>query len=304
MTSVHGPVQQVATDPAGSNTGGAGGAAVTGGGAGGRGGNGVNTGVAGNGTAGSAPGGGGGSGGFGTTDGTSAAGANGQIKVTYVSGRALIGSIPGVGGTDQYSNTFPAGMMTNELQVTDTTAPSATTGATQVYSATGRLTTVAPSGATGAAHTCVQTTVAPVSTPGSGLFSLASYTIPANDAQVGTAYKIHCWGLGAQTVVVENVAWQAFLGSTGLGQVIAAGSAQVLGNWVWWIDATLQIITTGSSGTANAYIRGSQNQTTNNLVRGRSLTTPSRFPSRGLRRRSIPRRLTRSSPRAGTARTR
>jgi hypothetical protein len=264
-----------------SNTGGAGGPAVTGGGAGGRGGNGVNSGVAGNGVAGSAPGGGGGSGGFGTTDGASAAGANGQIKVTYVSGRALIGSIAGVGGTDQYSNTFPAGFMTNELQVTDTTAPSSTTGATQVYSATGRLSTVAPSGSAGATHTCPQTTVAPVSTPGSGLFSLATYTIPANDAQIGTIYKIHCWGLGSQTVAVQNVAWQCYLGATGLGQIIAAAAAQALGNWVWWVDATLQIITIGTSGTANSYIRGSQNQTTNNLVPGTAADNTIPFAQQG-----------------------
>jgi hypothetical protein len=93
------------------NTGGAGGTAPSGGGSGGTGGtypgheSGFN---------GSAPGGGGGglavdSGG--ATTGTAGIGADGQVKLTWVTSNTLIGSVAPVAGTDQFGNDYPAGFM-------------------------------------------------------------------------------------------------------------------------------------------------------------------------------------------------
>jgi hypothetical protein len=84
--------------------------AVSGGGAGGAGG------AAGthNGVTGGTPGGGGGGGGGSTSAtggyGAGGAGARGQVKVTYLSGTTLIASISGMAGTDQYGNSYPAGI--------------------------------------------------------------------------------------------------------------------------------------------------------------------------------------------------
>jgi hypothetical protein len=104
-------------------TGGTGGAAPAGAGHGGAGGAGTGA----NGTAGSAgvaPGGGGGGGGAGTT-GASAGGASaaGQIKVTYLTGTTLIGSVAAVSGTDSAGNAWPGGFMGQLLAVDPVAVP-------------------------------------------------------------------------------------------------------------------------------------------------------------------------------------
>lgn len=90
--------------PSSGNTGGTGGVAPAGGGSGGRGadepGSGVN---------GSAPGGGGG--GFAVNTDISGTGAAGQVKLTWTTSNALIGSISAAPGTDQYGNAYPADFM-------------------------------------------------------------------------------------------------------------------------------------------------------------------------------------------------
>jgi hypothetical protein len=56
-------------------------------------------------------------------DGASAAGAHGQIKVTYISARALIGSIAAVAGTDAYGNSYPADFSGVMVAINPTAVP-------------------------------------------------------------------------------------------------------------------------------------------------------------------------------------
>lgn len=97
--------------PSAPATGGPGGAAVPDGAAGGAGRNGGGSGLAG--TAGTAPGGGAGGAGGGTAAHTGGPGAAGKIRIKYAGARTLIASIAGMAGTDQYGNTYPAGVTFN-----------------------------------------------------------------------------------------------------------------------------------------------------------------------------------------------
>jgi hypothetical protein len=95
--------------PGGSGSGsGAGGTAPAGGGPGGPGGR-----DGGNGSNGQVPGGAGGGSGAGGNGGN---GATGQVKLTYVTGSPLIiFSVASAGGTDQFGNSYPAGVMTGAM---------------------------------------------------------------------------------------------------------------------------------------------------------------------------------------------
>jgi hypothetical protein len=97
------------------------------GGSGGSGTSGANGGAGGNfnsnGHNGSAPGGGGGGGGGDASAGDGGGGGDGQIIISYVSARQLIGSATAVTGTDSPGNTIPAGFMGQIVAVQPGSSP-------------------------------------------------------------------------------------------------------------------------------------------------------------------------------------
>jgi hypothetical protein len=240
-----------------ASAGAAGALAVAGGGQGGSGGAGRGTGVGGTGFAGVAPGGGpGGAGGSNTTV-NGHVGVAGQARLTYITGTPAVGLSVNYGAsfTDQYGNTIPAGM---SLGFTGTSA--ATKSATGVA---GTLPSVQTSTAS---HTNANATVQLLS---------ATWTIPANDAQVGTLYEIWVpFSFTSATTTLETLGFKPYLNAaqvtTSNGDVIGA-TAQVA-NTVYSgkVRCTLQLLTTGTSGTANVFIEGGYAQAGNLQASGSS----------------------------------
>jgi len=77
----------------------------------------------------------------------------------------------------------------------------------------------------------------------------ASFTIPANDATVGTVYKLTCWGTGTQAAgkaVALNIGLA--IGGASLGAFPAAASLAAGTAFSWRYECCLHVTATGSSG--------------------------------------------------------
>lgn len=104
----------------------------------------------GSGSSGSAPGGGGGGASRGTSAFTGGSGASGKISIVYVATTALNTSIATASGTDAAGNPYPAGVMTNALQVNGTTT---TTNQTVSSTTTTNVLAVTTNASVGGNHT-------------------------------------------------------------------------------------------------------------------------------------------------------
>lgn len=256
--------------------GGGGAAAVVGGGAGGNGANSTSAG-----TVGGAPGGGGGGGGANTNTPAQfagGAGSAGQVRITYSTGLPAVGFSINFGAafTDQFGNSIPAGPNVKtdtagalvikpnlELDPPSSTPATPSTGV-KLYaepvggSAPTGVTMLTSSGMAGRLPV-VQTDIATHTNANSaGVITIsAAWTIPANDAQVGTIYELEV----PFQAVMEGNSLELGLsvnGSTSFttdnvisGSIVSAGAA-VVGT----IRVKVVVITTGSSGTFNSFIDG------------------------------------------------
>jgi hypothetical protein len=157
--------------------------------------------------AGTAPGGGAGGAG-GMTSGTSVGhiGSGGQVRLTYVTGKPSVGYSVNYGSafTDQFGATIPAGMN---------------------FGFTG--TSIAALSGTGFAGTLpltqVDTSIFTVTQATSTQLSKA-WTIPANDAQAGTAYRLTVSGAGTQGTTVETLTFQLLAFGVAFASFIVGGS--------------------------------------------------------------------------------
>lgn len=98
----------------------------------------------------------------------------------------------------------------------------------------------------------------------------STYTIPAGDAQNGTAYRISSfgqgtWGSTAQALTMRSM----FAGSTvGTSPVISASAIGSGATFQWRASVTLICVSSGSSGTWVASLDGTLNQTANAILPG------------------------------------
>jgi hypothetical protein len=78
------------------------------------------------------------------------------------------------------------------------------------------------------------------------------YVIPANDAAVGTAYRITCYGQGTWGSTQQQLNMQITLGSsTSLGQANIPSTALAAStSFRWYAVMNFVVATTGSSGSA------------------------------------------------------
>jgi hypothetical protein len=195
-----------------------GGIAPNGGGNGGPGGADSNGGV------GASPGGGGGGAGPLIGSGASAGGngASGQTRLTYTTGApAILLSIASVAGTDQFGTAYPAGFqMVRPSGLAEFISGGQTADFTNF---------------TVTAATATQCTKA--------------WSIPANDAKVGTVYRLTLTGNGTQGTTAQTL---GFLFSNGdATATIASAFAPASGAFRWKVVMEIHVITTGASGTAN-----------------------------------------------------
>lgn len=86
----------------------------------------------------------------------------------------------------------------------------------------------------------------------------SGYTIPANDAQAGTAYRISCWGTGTQGSTVQTLAFRAnYAGGGGFNACTIANSfAGVSHPFRWNAEATLVIPSAGTTIKPSLMLRG------------------------------------------------
>jgi hypothetical protein len=259
--------------PAGTSgtNGGAGGPAVAGGGAGGAGGASHASGAS-PGQAGFTPGGGGGGGGSrpGVNISPGAAGANGQVRLSYITGTPSVGFFVNTGPAfiDQYGNSIPAGpnLGTDAKGVltlaVPATAPAAPTAGAKIFpapagSATGTSVEVMTgSGAFGYVP-LVQVDAATYTATSTGYTAITkAWSIPANTAQFTTMYEVEVPFFG----LFENqtLTWTLWLNSSQQGAAITIGPAffPSASNFAGTIRAKLQVVSTGGSGAASVFLDG------------------------------------------------
>lgn len=96
------------------------------------------------------------------------------------------------------------------------------------------------------------------------------WTIPANDPQPNTAYRLYVRGFGTWGGTVHNLNLYPFLtgNAVGLSPTLDSSvlSASATFRWSMWI--TLMCLTTGSSGTWQLGMTGVVTQTANNVIPG------------------------------------
>ena len=186
------------------------------------------------------------------------AGGAGQVQITYASGQVLVAAISPVAGTDAFSNSYVAGGSFENLLLYGTSTPSTPPSNSAVlYSSTNATPACkTDSGFTGllpltqndiTTHT--NSTNGTGGTPAYANVS-AAWSVPANDANAGTCYRLRCWGFASIATAAESLAWQ--INAFGTTDVVELSGSALPGggvaNLYWVILAEAAVATTGSSG--------------------------------------------------------
>jgi hypothetical protein len=90
----------------------------------------------------------------------------------------------------------------------------------------------------------------------------SQYTIAANDAAVGTAYRLSCWGTGTQGSSPQSISFRAnTIGGSGLNAVTTgSGFASASAQFRWWAEMICLASAIGSGGTITGFLRGAVEQ--------------------------------------------
>ena len=98
----------------------------------------------------------------------------------------------------------------------------------------------------------------------------SSYSIPAGDALVGTAYRLTTYGNGTWGSTQQALTVACNLAGTNVGTTPAIASTAFSASGVFDFEFEIKIVcvSTGTTGTWIASIRGGANQTTNPVLPG------------------------------------
>lgn len=90
----------------------------------------------------------------------------------------------------------------------------------------------------------------------------SQYVINANDAAIGTAYRLTTWGTGTQGSSAQTIAFRAnTIGGSGLNAVTSASSFAATGaSFRWWARITTLASQIGSGGTISGFLEGALEQ--------------------------------------------
>jgi hypothetical protein len=197
-------------------------------------------------------------------------GAAGQVRLTYQAPTSIIAAVQPVAGTDQYGNPYVAGLSGQNLQlygnVTPATPPA---GSSILYTTGGGSPTVVNStGLNGQIPATRGNIQSFTCNSGASTAVTAAWSIPANDANVGTVYRVRAFGVGTYTSGNTNW-WEC--------QVFGSGQAKAQypsfpATFLWEADAEVSVVTTGSSGTAfvklSVLVSGNQAQANPSVIIG------------------------------------
>lgn len=105
------------------------------------------------------------------------------------------------------------------------------------------------------------------------------YQVPASDAQVGTAYRLTTFGNGTWGSTQQALTLTVALAGTAIGTapVIASTAFSASAAFDFWAETVLICVSTGSSGTWVASLKGNVSETANPLAPGTASTNSAGF---------------------------
>jgi hypothetical protein len=175
-------------------------------------------------------------------------GADGQVKITYTTGQALVAAISPAAGTDIHGNSYVAGGSFKNLQLFGTATPATPPSNSSIlFNSTGG----SPSYKTGSGFTAIlsggQANIQEFTNVNSGAWPANSvaWPIPAGDANIGTCYRVTVAGFGSYASGNVNFETLAFG-----NQEAEATFSGLPSTFAFRAVAECTIVTTGSSGTA------------------------------------------------------
>jgi hypothetical protein len=165
---------------------------------------------------------------------------------------------PGPTATDLSELRLAAGIkqLNGALALADQAAPAQQAANSVLFSTAGTPQVIRPSSLTGAVPATQtditsRTVTQAVTTQLSG-----SFTIPANDANVGTQYRLKCSGFATWGATQQLLTLAELLGGTNINQVNFAAAAFAASTPLDYdAEFTLTVVTTGAGGTARALLR-------------------------------------------------
>jgi hypothetical protein len=210
---------------------------------------------------------------YGTPGSTAGNGSDGQIILTYGSNSTptFTLSVSALTSADTFGNPYNAGFTGNQVTILGSQAPSTTptqisntsaTSAAIAASTAGQVITTNTAGFTGQmpSNQTDVTLNAVTQTVATGLSK--SYTIPAGDPQVGTLYRITCWGdIHSPASAGGQLTWQLNMGGSEVVH-ITLGAANLTAStfYEWYLTSQFQYVATGSGGTGVSYMNVNMGQ--------------------------------------------
>lgn len=164
-------------------------------------------------------------------------------------------------------------LQTTDVQITDSSAPAAVAATTQLFSAGGQLATVSSSGRSGTVSTGTTASVGGATVTQATLNNLFRDTITANDAQVGSVYKVTAFGYGAWGATAQTLQFALRFGATsattiGTTPTIQTTDFNTSATFRWKAEAIVVCVTTGAGATWVGNISGCVTQNANVIVPG------------------------------------
>lgn len=187
-------------------------------------------------------------------------GADGQVIITYTPPSPTLNlAIASQANVDSFGFSFQQGFSGPQLNLSAQAVPPAATAATAIIHASPAATPQVrmPSGLLGQIP-AVQTDTTPFTVTGVAYAALSTaWTIPANDAQNGTWYRLTCHGNGtsgnpAETLAVRISAFGATVANFILGQTLMSTAE----NFSWQLTGLIEVVTAGASGTIRTSLGG------------------------------------------------
>jgi hypothetical protein len=188
-------------------------------------------------------------------------GGAGKVVLTYNAGSTPVYtlSVSAAANTDSYGNPYNPGVTSPQVTVpgsqnaSTTPAAVSNTLSTSVAVASNNAGTLIATNAQGfTGHIPLTltdaTTNAVTGTAAAGLS--AAYTIPANDPQLSTAYRLTAWGdFHSATATLGQVRWQVNVGATSVASITVSALGQTPNTFYeWYATSVVQWNTVGSGG--------------------------------------------------------
>lgn len=102
----------------------------------------------------------------------------------------------------------------------------------------------------------VRTTAAALATSANNIVAttIATFTVPANDAATGSWYQFNAFGTASSTGT-PTITFRAKYGATGIATFTAITTASGLAGGGWQVAGNIYIITNGATGTISTFVR-------------------------------------------------